>query len=105
MPFGWRIVNAARQDGCGGAREFISRSSFGVPMHGFEHLKQPPALPLITFAVQNTFSFEIHIIDKCVTSLGCFCQALNLLLHVESIGGRRFASILGRAASNLATRN
>jgi len=59
-------------------------------MHGFEHLKQPPTLALITFTVENTFSFEIHIIDKCVTSLGCFCQALKLLLHVGSSGGSRF---------------
>src|SRR4051812_42636832 len=90
MPFWRSVVNAARQHGFGSAREFSSGTGFRAPMHGFEHLKQAPTVALITLAVQDTFSLEIHIIDKRIAPLWCFCQTFKLLLHVSSIGGRRF---------------
>ena len=72
----WRsILNTPAKDGFGSTREFIRRAGLRVPVHLFEHLKQTPTLAPITFRVQDAFSLEIHIIDKRVASLWCFCQA------------------------------
>ena len=54
-------------------------------MHIFEDLKQAPTLPLITLCVQDSFSFEVHIIDKRVTALWRARQSLELLLNVHTI--------------------
>src|SRR4029434_7217740 len=57
-----------------------------------------PSLPLVSFCVQNAFSFEIDVIDKGVASLWCFRQAFKLLLHVSSVGRRRFAQHLRQSS-------
>lgn len=59
-------------------------------MHIFEDLKQAPTLPLITLCVQDSFSFEVHIIDKRVTALWRARQSLELLLNVRTIRRRGF---------------
>ena len=59
-------------------------------MHGFQDLKQAPALTLVTLRMQDAFSLEIYVIDERVTSLMSFGEALELFLYVRSIRGRRF---------------
>jgi len=59
-------------------------------VHIFEDLKQAPTLPLITLCVQDSFSFEVHIIDKRVTALWRARQSLELLLNVRTIRRRGF---------------
>ena len=59
-------------------------------MHIFEDLKQAPTLTLITLCMQDSFSFEVHIIDKRVTALRRPRQSLELLLNVRTIRRRGF---------------
>lgn len=59
-------------------------------MHIFEDLKQAPTLTLVTLCVQDSFSFEIHIIDERVAALRRALQSLELLLNVRTIGRRSF---------------
>ena len=102
MAFGRSILHAARQDRFRRAREFINRTwSPKLPCIAFQHLKQTPSLALVTLGVQNAFPFEVDVIDKGVTSLWRFRQALELLLHVCSIGRRRFGQHFRQRASNL----
>jgi len=56
----------------------------------FEDLKQAPTLTVITLCVQDSFSFEVHIIDKRVTALRRARQSLELLLNVHTIRRRGF---------------
>jgi hypothetical protein len=59
-------------------------------VHVFEDLKQAPTLTLITLCVQDSFSFEVHIIDKRVTALWRARQSLELLLNVRTLSRRGF---------------
>ena len=59
-------------------------------MHIFEDLKQAPTLTLITLCVQDSFSFEVHIIDERVAALRRARQSLELLLNVRTISRRSF---------------
>ena len=59
-------------------------------MHIFEDLKQAPTLTLITLCVQDSFSFEVHIIDKRVTAPWRARHSLELLLNVRTIRRRGF---------------
>jgi len=59
-------------------------------VHIFEDLKQAPTLTLITLCVQDSFSFEVHIIDERVTAMGRARQSLELLLNVRTVGRRCF---------------
>jgi len=88
------VLHAARQDSFGRAREFIGRARIRIPLHRFEHLKQTPSLSLVTFRLQNAFSFEVDVIDKGVASLWRFRKAFKLFLHVNSVGRRRFGQHL-----------
>jgi len=58
-------------------------------VHAFQDLKQAPALPLVTLRMQDALSLEIYVIDKGVTSLRSFGEALELLLYVCSTLGTR----------------
>jgi len=98
MAVGRSILDAARQDDFGRAREFIRRARIRIPVHRFQHLKQTPSLSLVAFRVQDAFSFEIDVIDEGVASLWCSCQAFKLLLHVSSGGRRRFGQHLRQSS-------
>ena len=71
--------------------EFVDcRGARGSAVHVFKDLKQAPTLTLITLRVQDSFSFEVHIIDKRVPALWRVRQSLELLLNVRTIGRRGF---------------
>jgi hypothetical protein len=59
-------------------------------VHIFEDLKQAPTLTLIALSVQDSFSFEVNIIDKRVAALRRTRQSLELLLNVRAIRRRGF---------------
>src|SRR5437773_3353222 len=90
MSFGWGIMHALNQRSLRCACKFISGISVRSAVHRVENLKQAPSLALITFRVENTFPFEVHIIDQAIASLWSSRQTLELLLYVRAIGGRRF---------------
>src|SRR5436309_15301468 len=90
MSFGWGIMHALNQRGLRCACKFISGISVRTAVHRFENLKQAPSLALITFRVENTFPFEVHIIDQGIASLLSSRTTLELFLYVRAIGGRRF---------------
>ena len=71
-------------------REFINCTSVGSSMHRFEDLKQAPSLTLITLCVQDAFTLKVYIIDKGVAPVCSSRHTVELLLHVGSIGRRRF---------------
>src|SRR5207244_4721843 len=89
MSFGWGIMHALNQRGLRCACKFISGTGVRSAVHRFENLKQAPSLALITFRVENTFPFEVHIIDQGIASLWSSRQTLELLLYVRAFGGRR----------------
>ena len=90
MTVGRSILDAAGQYRFGRVCKFLRRAGVRGAVHGFEHLKQTPSLPLVTLCVQDAFSLEIHVIYQGVASLWCFGQAFELLLHGSSVGRRRF---------------
>ena len=90
MSFGWGIMHALNQRGLRCACKFISGTGVRSAVHRFENLKQAPSLALITFRVENTFPFEVHIIDQGIASLRSSRQTLELFPYVRAIGGRRF---------------
>src|SRR4029077_5729147 len=98
MPLGRSVVHASSQGRPRRGHEFINRSSVRATMHALEHLKQAPSLALITLRVQDPFPFKVYIIDKGVASLRSSRQALELLLHIRSIGRRRFGEHFGQRA-------
>src|SRR5438477_12843346 len=90
MSFGWGIMHALNQRGLRCACKFISGTGVRSAVHRFENLKQAPSLALITFRVENTFPFEVHIIDQGIASLWSSRQTLELLLYVRAFGWRSF---------------
>src|SRR5205823_14134260 len=90
MSFSRGVVHALSQDRLCCACKFISGISVRSAVHRFENLKQAPSLALITFRVENTFPFEVHIIDQGIASLRSSRQTLELFPYVRAIGGRRF---------------
>src|SRR5260370_20740465 len=89
MSFGRGIMHALNQRGLRCACKFISGISVRSAVHRFENLKQAPSLALITFRVENTFPFEVHIIDQGIASLWSSRQTLELFPYVRAIGGPR----------------
>ena len=59
-------------------------------MHRFEDLKQTPSLTLVTLRMQDAFPFKVYVIDKGVAPVCSSRHTVELLLHVGSIGRRRF---------------
>src|SRR5437899_11297830 len=90
MSFGWGIMHALNHRGLRCACKFISGTGVRSAVHRFENLKQAPSLALITFRVENTFTFEVHIIVQGIESLCSSSQTIVLLLFVLSFGGRLF---------------
>src|SRR5207248_9961128 len=88
--FGRSVVHAPNQGSLRRVGKFSNRASIRSAVHCFEHLKQPPALSLIPFGVQDAFTFKVHIINERVTSLWGSRQAIELLLYIGAIGRRRF---------------
>jgi hypothetical protein len=79
MAVGRSILDAARQDDFGRAREFIRRAWIRITVHRFQHLKQTPSLPLVTLRVQNAFSFEVDVIDEGVASPVVFSSGVQIV--------------------------
>ncbi len=59
-------------------------------MHAFKDLEQAPPLTLITLRMQDSFTFEVHIIDKRIVALWRARHSFELPLHVPAIRRRRF---------------
>ena len=87
-------MNATGQDGFGPAREFVNRTGVRVTVHVLEHLQQTPSLILVALRVQDAFSLEVYVIDQGIASLWRSHEAFKLLLHVRSVGRRRFGQHL-----------
>ena len=54
--------------------------------HSFEHLEQTPALSRVTFCRENTFSFEVHVIDQRVATARGARYSFELFLDMSAIG-------------------
>jgi hypothetical protein len=54
-------------------------------VHIFQDLEQPPAFAMITFGWERAFSFEIYVVNQCVTALSVRGDAIELSLHVFTI--------------------
>jgi hypothetical protein len=60
----WRIFDALPQNRFGGAGEFRD----GGLAHCLQDLEQAPSLIVVPFRRQNSFAFEIDVIDKGICS-------------------------------------
>src|SRR4026208_557147 len=98
MAFGRRVLDPLSQHCLCRSREFINRAGIRSAVHGFQDLKQAPALALATFRMQDALSLEIYVIHQGVTSLRSFDETLELLLYVCSIRRSRFGKHFGQRA-------
>src|SRR4029453_3930868 len=91
MPLSRSILYASGQNRFRRASEFVDcYCARGSAVHIFEDLKQAPTLPLITLRVQDSFPFEVNIIDKRVAALWRARQSLELLLNVRALSRSGF---------------
>src|SRR5690348_1255635 len=90
MPLSGGVLNAPNQNLSCRAGEFFDRCRATTRlMHAFKNLKQAPALISITLSVQDSFTFEIHIIGECVTALWRVRDTLELALYMRTFGRHR----------------
>ena len=60
-------MNPFAQDGGSGFGKLFSGIA-GTVRHPFEDLQEAPALPLVTLAREGSFTLEINVVDKRITS-------------------------------------
>src|SRR5204863_228267 len=94
MPLSRGVLDAPNQNlSCRSGEFFDRRRATPCLMHAFENLKQAPALISITLRVQDSFTFEVHIIGKCITALWRVRDTLELALYMRAFGRHRFHCI------------